>query len=127
MQMMNVFCEGTLWQDMPSLHTVGREHCTADKNGVPRHEILAGGWLARITGQSLFSVNSYHHQAVKDPGRNLTVCGRSRDGTAEAFIHRTLPFFCGVQWHPEIEPDAVSRSLLEAFLKAADLSASRRG
>ncbi|WP_309232252.1 gamma-glutamyl-gamma-aminobutyrate hydrolase family protein [Micromonospora tarensis] len=49
-------------------------------------------------------VNSYHHQAVADPGR-LTVTGWAADGVIEVVEDPARRFVLGVQWHPENEPD----------------------
>ena len=46
-------------------------------------------------------VNSFHHQAVDDPGNNFRVTAKASDGTIEAMescCHKTA---MGVQWHPE--------------------------
>jgi len=122
LQIMNVFCGGSLWQDIPTQYKEqyggGREHCRKDESGATHHEIRAEGWMAEVAGAAQFSANSYHHQSVKVPGRALTVCAWSEDGTAEAFVHGTLPFFRAVQWHPEVDPDDVSQRLFEAFFDA---------
>jgi putative glutamine amidotransferase len=61
-----------------------------------------------------------HHQAIRDPGRNLTVVGRSpEDGVIEAIEEDGERFVVGVQWHPEIHEDAdPTRRLFAAFVVA---------
>lgn len=46
-------------------------------------------------------MNSFHHQAVKEIAKDLTIVGVASDGIVEAVEHKTSPFCIGVQWHPE--------------------------
>ena len=46
-------------------------------------------------------VNSFHHQAVSDPGERFRVTARSSDGIIEAMESREFKSILGVQWHPE--------------------------
>ena len=47
-------------------------------------------------------VNSFHHQAVKDPGRNVTITAYSEDDAPEGIeVRGGAPFVAGVQWHLE--------------------------
>lgn len=74
--------------------------------GYPRHErthpvtFKSGSLFARLYGPGLL-VNSFHHQAVKNPGEGLLVTGLAPDGVVEAIEHESLPML-GVQWHPEM-------------------------
>lgn len=45
-------------------------------------------------------VNSFHHQAVDEPGRDVLVTGTAADGVVESFEVVGHPVV-GVQWHPE--------------------------
>lgn len=47
------------------------------------------------------AVNSFHHQAVKEPGPHLRVCAVSSDGLVEAVESGEYKSVLGVQWHPE--------------------------
>ena len=69
----------------------------------PRHRVtlVEGSRLARILGPARVETNSFHHQAVLDPGRGLEVVARSADGTVEAVEDPAHSFLLGVQWHPE--------------------------
>ena len=60
------------------------------------------------------TVNSSHHQAVKDPGR-LTITGWAEDDTVEVCEDPSKRFVVGVQWHPEVMDDT---RLFEAFVNA---------
>ena len=91
MQVINIALGGTIWQDLPS--QCGIVHAAPEGAPPMAHTVsLAGG------GER--TVNSYHHQAVRKPGRGLRITAHSRDGAAEALEHETLPVRA-VQWHPE--------------------------
>jgi putative glutamine amidotransferase len=104
MQVINVHLGGTLVAD---LHYDGfGKHET--RSGEPEvwHQVAVdeSTLLGTINGSALGSVNSYHHQAVKDLAPGLIVSSRSDDGVVESFEwketqHRS--FMLAVQWHPE--------------------------
>lgn len=50
-------------------------------------------------------VNSFHHQAVSDPGERFRITARSTDGIIEAIESREFKSIMGVQWHPECLTD----------------------
>lgn len=60
------------------------------------------------------TVNSFHHQAVFDPGRGMRVTARAGDGVCEGFEHACLPILA-VQWHPERMTDEGMRVLFARF------------
>ena len=48
------------------------------------------------------TVNSSHHQAVKEPGEGLRVIAHAPDGVVEAITSTdSTRFLYGLQWHPE--------------------------
>lgn len=57
--------------------------------------------IKTIEGYHL-EVNSFHNYVVLDPGAELKVSARSRDGCIESLTHKTLPWY-GCMWHPERE------------------------
>ena len=63
--------------------------------------IEAGSLLHGIMQTEMLPVNSFHHQAVKEPGKRFTVCARSADGVIEAIESAEHKSILGVQWHPE--------------------------
>ncbi len=87
----------------------------------PFHDILLvkGTKLHGILGLEKLRVNSYHHQAVREPGRGLVVSATARDGTVEAVESLSNRFIVGVQWHPELMTDEASASLFQALVDAA--------
>ena len=63
-------------------------------------------------GKDTFTVNSWHHQGLKDISAYLKVVAKSYDGLAEAVVmDKTFhPFMIAVQFHPERLPKRKSRS-----------------
>ena len=47
------------------------------------------------------AVNSFHHQAVSDPGPRFRVSATAPDGVIEAIESNEYKSILGVQWHPE--------------------------
>jgi len=118
-QIMNVALGGTLWQDIPSQWSEpkGSVHFIRNENNDPRHRVTVTGSLREVLGEDVVVTNSYHHQAVKTPGDGLAVCGVNEDGIVEAIEHTGLAFYKAVQWHPEVDPDDVSKKLFADFLR----------
>ena len=107
-QMMAAALGGTLWQDLPSQYRApdGKApiaHRQTRPGRYPSHEarIVPDTLLASILGCEPLPVNSFHHQAVRDTAPGLRVSAFAPDGVIEAVEHEALPFFLGVQWHPE--------------------------
>jgi putative glutamine amidotransferase len=125
-QSLNVFLGGTLVQDIPAeLHT-RIQHDWDDEAGQaePFHPvgIDPGSRLAQIAGATEATVNSSHHQAVLDPGRNLRIVSRAPDGVVEAIEWATeANRVTGVQWHPErtAEMDPFAQALFRDLVTAA--------
>ncbi|MDM8211108.1 gamma-glutamyl-gamma-aminobutyrate hydrolase family protein [Mediterraneibacter glycyrrhizinilyticus] len=103
MQILSVACGGTIWQDISLIpgQTLDHMQQSASRSEVS-HRIRTerGSRLREYVGSSLF-VNSFHHQAVNSPGKNVTVSARAQDDTIEAIEIKDHPFAIGVQWHPE--------------------------
>ncbi|MEQ9619438.1 MAG: gamma-glutamyl-gamma-aminobutyrate hydrolase family protein [Deltaproteobacteria bacterium] len=114
MQLINVFCGGSLYQDIHSFIPDAGPH---EKGAA--HEILveSGSLLFRITGTDRFSSKSYHHQAVKETGRGLRVSARAPDGIVECIESLDPPFVLGIQWHPELEDNVISERILNSFIE----------
>lgn len=106
-QMLNVALGGTLIAHLEEVD--GFSHAWgADHPSIVRHSVtlepdaaLVGALRFQLDETSTLSVNSYHHQAVDQPGRGLRIVGRASDGTAEA-IEMPERNVYGVQWHPEM-------------------------
>ena len=57
--------------------------------------------LFNIYKEKILPVNSFHHQAVKQPGPHLRVAAVAPDGIIEAVESTEMKSVVGVQWHPE--------------------------
>ncbi|KDB53199.1 transferase [Sphaerotilus natans subsp. natans DSM 6575] len=128
-QLINVALGGTLYQDIPSQRPSEVQHLHVQQYDRQFHdaEILPGSGLARLyPGVERTTINSIHHQAVKDLGRDLVVEARSvPDGLVEAIRWRGPSLVFGMQWHPEFmaqdrhHPSQLDgRPILEEFLAA---------
>lgn len=125
MQALNVHRGGTLVQDIgsqlpePLKHEQGAP-ATRVSHGisVAEHGILAGLDAVRNSAGPI-RVNSSHHQAVKQVGRDLVATAWAKDGVIEAVEDtRKGHFMVGVQWHPELLTghDDLSRELFRLFV-----------
>ena len=102
-QVLNVAAGGSLVVDIPSANPSALRHHT-DKTYVDASHpvtLVPGTRLASIYGALALTVNSHHHQAVHQPGDGLVVTAHAPDGIIEGIEDSALPFFLGVQWHPE--------------------------
>lgn len=129
-QLMNVALGGTLYQDVAAQYGDALAHPVYDRPREQVHgvQVLPGTRLAGIIGAEQIRVNSRHHQAVKEPGRGLTVCARAEDGLIEGVEKPEKRFAVGVQWHPEslsaYVPEA--QALFTAFANACSRYAEER-
>jgi putative glutamine amidotransferase len=121
MQLMNVARGGTLWQDLDSQVGTAVPHQKPGPKAEAAHDVVveAGTRLFRAVERASLPVNSTHHQAIKALGRDLVVTARAPDGIVEAFEDPALPFFVGVQWHPESMPVPAQQAVYAALIHAA--------
>lgn len=64
--------------------------------------IKPGTMLSEIfDGEDTIYVNSFHHQAVDNPGTHMRTAAMAPDGTIEAIESSEQKPVIGVQWHPE--------------------------
>lgn len=120
-QLLNVALGGTLIQDLRSYGIAHPQSGAAVRDGLAHSiNVAAGSRLAAIFGETAFAVNSFHHQAVQQPGRGLKAVGWSADGVIEAVESTDHPWLLTVQFHPEdLTPaHAPSRRLFDAFVAA---------
>ncbi len=133
-QVLNVALGGTLWQDIGTQRPRGVVHGSEDEDiDGPRHGIRAapgasaGSAFARAVAASA-TVNSRHHQAIKDLAPGLVPLAASPDDLVEAFERPGGDFCAAVQWHPEDDVARPSeKGLLRAFLEACRTRAGASG
>ena len=93
-QLMNVVLGGTLYQDIPTQVDTVVKHSGFDH----RIGIEKGSVLYDLFGQDSLTVNSSHHQAVKDPAPGIVITAHAPDGVVEAYEYGNV---LAVQFHPE--------------------------
>ena len=122
-QMMNAACGGTLYQDIFSQAPSRVVHRQDKPYDVPHHQVKIekGTMLYEILGCEYLSVNSMHHQAVKEPAPGAIVSARAEDGMIEGIEFPEKRFMLGLQWHPEHmwQSYASARRIWSAFVSAA--------
>ncbi len=98
-QLINVVLGGNLHQDIRKMRKL-----TYNRPGLlPTKQVRLepDSHLAQITGRERLRVNSLHHQAIREPGRNLRVVGQDLDRFVQAVEATPQCRIVGVQWHPE--------------------------
>lgn len=122
-QVLNIACGGTVIQHIPAEIKKPLKHSQKAPRWYPTHKVFLekSSLLSGICDTGYMNVNSFHHQAVKDPAPGFKVTGQSSDGIIESIENPKHPFMIAVQWHPEcmIKNDSNSRKLFKAFIKAA--------
>ncbi len=124
-QSLNVYLGGTLIQDILSELGTRIRH---DKKGLPPGSgdpyhparIEPGSKLAALAGGAEAEVNSSHHQAILQPGKDLCVTAHAPDGVIEAVEwFGNANWVVGVQWHPErMVADAFAAALFRELMAA---------
>ncbi len=151
-QILNVALGGSLYQDIGTQLPQAIVHRDPDVYDQLRHEVRIestsrlGDLYRKYYGEEIRSgtVNSVHHQAVKDLAPGFAVEARSaEDGIIEAIRlvdpaaanlpqntpdHADPPYAAGVQWHPEFQYAGRDDALLspEPMLTEFLHEASRR-
>lgn len=132
-QLINVLCGGTLYQDLPAQYQADPEidHHMHPPYDVFCHQIkiLEDTPLYDIIKKKSMGVNSYHHQAVREMADALKPMAYSEDGLVEAVYMPGKKFIQAVQWHPEFlyRTDQDARKLFRAFVNACDTDKEETG
>lgn len=90
-------------QEEASPGTVIIKHAQDADRSEPTHSvrIADGSILSGIYEGETIHVNSFHHQAVVQPGPHFRITATAPDGTVEAIESTEHKAVMGVQWHPE--------------------------
>lgn len=121
MQLLNVVKGGTLYQDLSQDAGYFHHKSFQQPPNCPSHSVTLDphSKLASIYGSYQIEVNSFHHQGICIPGRQIEVTAHSPEGSAEGIEIQGHPFAIGVQWHPEMMFDSrIQEKLLTAFVSA---------
>ena len=129
-QILNVACGGTLYQDIPSQVDDPLTHTDRSlyERNYHRIDIEPQSRLGEIyAGMACATVNSVHHQAIKELGEGLVVEARAVPDTVLEAVRLDDPdrWAMGIQWHPEFqhadEDELLDRfAVIDAFAKAVD-------
>jgi len=113
-QILNVALGGTLYQDLASERSGEIDHAdTRSRHGL---RVEAGSLLHRTIATLETTVNSRHHQAIRDLAPSLRATAWAPDGVIEgAEPPDGEPWMLAVQWHPE---DDVEGALFRGFAEA---------
>ena len=120
LQLLNVIFGGSLHQDISN----AKEHSSFSNYDLVHNVFASKGSILYDMYGGEFSVNSFHHQAIKETGAGFDVMAIASDNkTIEGIVHRDFPII-GLQWHPErmcfdnLREDAVDGSLIfKYFIK----------
>ncbi|GAB2624193.1 gamma-glutamyl-gamma-aminobutyrate hydrolase [Paractinoplanes abujensis] len=129
LQVMAVVGGGTLHQHLPDV--IGHDRHRAAKGTDPlaagasaygRHDVIIehDSIAHRILGAHA-TVNSFHHQAIDDPGSFTATGWCPDDRVIEIIEDPSCTFALGVQWHPERTAD------LRVFAALVEAAAERSG
>lgn len=114
-QMFNVALGGTLYQDLPSERPSAIQH--AGPNARHPLRVETGTLVHSAVGATALSVNSRHHQAIRDLAPGLRATAWASDDLIEGIESKNGagPWTLAVQWHPE---DDVEVGLFARFAEA---------
>lgn len=107
-QILNVACGGTLYQDVSTQVPAALKHDFFPTPERPSRKYLAhditvkgGSRMRHILGDAVVPVNSMHHQAIKDLAPGLAATAFAPDGIIEGVEGTGSQYLVAVQWHPE--------------------------
>ena len=103
-QLINVALGGSLFQDLPSERPGPIDHSPMNARDARTHvvRLQPGSRAALALDSTQVTVNSVHHQAIRELGKGLIATGWSDDGSIEAAESESgTSWILAVQWHPE--------------------------
>jgi putative glutamine amidotransferase len=124
-QLINVALGGTLFQDLPSERPGAIEHSPKSTRDARTHvvRLQPGSRAALALEATQVTVNSVHHQAIRELGKGLVATGWSNDGLIEAAESEAgASWILAVQWHPEemhADRNAPEHGLFSALIREA--------
>lgn len=125
-QILNVAFGGGVYQDIHSQHdskllkhsqTQTREQAS---HSVSLHE-GASKLRLMLDNEKTLLVNSFHHQAIKEPASEFIATASAPDGINEAMEHPEKEIF-SVQWHPEAMAANDDEQMLKLFRHQVEAS-----
>lgn len=94
---------GSLYQDISYMDGNHIKHFQSSILSEKSHSVVIGenSYLFEIFDQDRIFVNSFHHQAIKELGKDLVITAKASDGVIEGIEYSGTSFAMGVQWQPE--------------------------
>lgn len=121
-QLINVALGGTLYQDIPSEIDTELQHRQKEAKNLPSHSVrvIEGTPLYELCEKKVIPANSFHHQAIKELGQDLSVMALADDGIIEAIYSTSHCYMRAYQWHPErlCDSEENNRKIFEDFISA---------
>jgi microsomal dipeptidase-like Zn-dependent dipeptidase/gamma-glutamyl-gamma-aminobutyrate hydrolase PuuD len=103
-QLINAAFGGSLYQDIAAQYKgEALKHSQSAARELPSHSVTLtdkNSRLYAILNSEKILVNSFHHQAVKEPAPGFIPTALAPDGINEGLEHPEYPIL-SVQWHPE--------------------------
>jgi len=122
LQMINVAFGGTLHQDLADQQLLLHQKKPQEDKKEHAVQLEKSSRLRDFLPPKII-VNSRHHQAVKNLGRDIKISAMSEDGVIEGIEHEKNSWMIGVQWHPEdMQNEAEQRRLFAEFIKKCSLT-----
>ena len=126
MQIINVECGGSLYQDLSYDENVKIKHFQKARAHTPTHSISVATncFLSDIYPEGIGFINSYHHQTINQLAPGFSTIAKSTDGVIEAIENiSNKTFIIGVQWHPEMMAinDELAQKLFKKFINEVSL------
>jgi len=105
-QTLAVALGGKVAQDIGAVNI---KHSQDADRSEPTHSVAveSDSTLFNIYKEERLYVNSFHHQAVSEPGKRFRTTASSADGVIEAIESTEFKSIIGVQWHPECMADGL--------------------
>lgn len=128
-QFINVALGGTLYQDIPTEIPSGIPHRQSEDKDSPSHsvKIIRETPLWHLIAEERMTANSFHHQAIKTLGKNLSVMAFADDGIIEAVYSSEPRYLRAYQWHPErlFEKEKSNLALFSDFIEACRINKNK--
>jgi len=124
LQLINVALGGTLYEDILDQRpgALRHQYDGAWPRDYPAHSVTIdkSSRLAQILGACEASVNSLHHQGIRELAPAAAAVAHAPDGIIEAIELTDHPYGLAVQWHPEWLPERLEmRAIFTDFVHAA--------
>ena len=105
-QTLAVALGGKVAQDIGAVNI---KHSQDADRSEPTHSVAveSDSTLFNFYKEERLYVNSFHHQAVSEPGKRFRTTATSSDGVIEAIESTEFKSIIGVQWHPECMADGL--------------------